>query len=113
MRIVLDTNALLVFLSSGSKYYPVFEALVKEKYSLLLSNDIDPECFEVITEKASSSVLNRFMEGIFKLDNIAVVDVFYYWNLITNDPDDNKFSDCAIAGNADYLITNDADFNVL
>ena len=27
--------------------------------------------------------------------------------------DDNKFADCAIAANADYLITNDKGFNIL
>lgn len=30
-----------------------------------------------------------------------------------NDPDDNKFTDMAIAGNADYLITNDRHFDLL
>lgn len=29
------------------------------------------------------------------------------------DDDDNKFADCAIAANADYLVTNDKHFNVL
>lgn len=27
--------------------------------------------------------------------------------------DDNKFSDCAFAGNVHYLVTNDKHFNVL
>jgi predicted nucleic acid-binding protein len=27
--------------------------------------------------------------------------------------DDNKFVDCAIAGNADYLVSNDKHFNCL
>jgi uncharacterized protein len=30
-----------------------------------------------------------------------------------NDEDDNKFADCAFAANADYIVTNDSDFNVL
>ena len=33
--------------------------------------------------------------------------------MIKNDPDDNKFFDIAVAGNADYLVTNDAHFNVV
>ena len=33
--------------------------------------------------------------------------------LITTDVDDNKFADAAIAGNADYLVTEDKDFNEL
>lgn len=30
-----------------------------------------------------------------------------------NDPDDNKFFDCAVAANADYLISEDNHFNIL
>ncbi|GAA4411837.1 hypothetical protein GCM10023187_38200 [Nibrella viscosa] len=33
--------------------------------------------------------------------------------LIDEDPDDNKFVDVAIAAGADYLVTNDSDFNTL
>ena len=29
------------------------------------------------------------------------------------DEDDNKFVDCAFAANADFIVTNDAHFNVL
>ncbi|WP_366145465.1 PIN domain-containing protein [Methylovulum sp.] len=29
------------------------------------------------------------------------------------DKDDNKFVDCAVAGNADFLVSNDRHFNVL
>lgn len=38
---------------------------------------------------------------------------YYSWNLITNDPDDNKFVDCAIAANAEYIITEDKHFDIL
>jgi predicted nucleic acid-binding protein len=30
--------------------------------------------------------------------------VYYNWNLIKADPDDNKFFDIAVAANADYLV---------
>jgi predicted nucleic acid-binding protein len=33
--------------------------------------------------------------------------------LITEDPDDNKFVDAAVAGNTDYIVTNDRHFKVL
>ncbi|MCW3115043.1 MAG: hypothetical protein JWR18_3439 [Segetibacter sp.] len=39
--------------------------------------------------------------------NVALVTPFFHWHLIYHDPDHDKFVDCAIAGNADYLITND------
>ena len=37
----------------------------------------------------------------------------YHFQLITQDPDDNKFVDCAIIANADYIVTNDSHFKVL
>jgi predicted nucleic acid-binding protein len=33
--------------------------------------------------------------------------------LITVDPDDNKFVDCAVAANADFICTEDKHFKVL
>jgi predicted nucleic acid-binding protein len=32
---------------------------------------------------------------------------------MSNDKDDNKFTDCAIAGNADYIISEDRHFDIL
>lgn len=42
-----------------------------------------------------------------------LVTIFYNWQLISNDPDDNKFVDCAIASQADYIVTNDRHFDIL
>ncbi len=33
--------------------------------------------------------------------------------MIQTDPDDNKFVDCAIASQADYIVTNDKHFDIL
>ncbi len=33
--------------------------------------------------------------------------------MITVDPDDDKFVDCAFASGVDYIVTNDSDFNIL
>ena len=38
---------------------------------------------------------------------------YILWNLINNDPDDNKFVDCAINAGADYIVTQDKHFNIL
>ena len=37
----------------------------------------------------------------------------YNFHLITQDPDDNKFVDCAIVANADYIVSEDSHFRVL
>ena len=45
--------------------------------------------------------------------NTQRVDAHYRWNLITKDPDDNKFVDCAIFANADFIVSDDNHFKEL
>jgi predicted nucleic acid-binding protein len=45
--------------------------------------------------------------------NVIYAEPYFKWNLVEQDPDDNKFVDLAVAGNADYLVTNDKHFNPL
>lgn len=60
------------------------------------------------------SELTEFkLSEISRMRNIQKLEAYYHWQLIEQDPDDNKFADCAIAANADYLVTNDKHFNVL
>jgi predicted nucleic acid-binding protein len=48
-----------------------------------------------------------------KSRNVDRIEVYYKWNLIEVDKDDNKFVDCAIAGNAQFIVTNDKHFRAL
>ena len=47
------------------------------------------------------------------LTNVQLVDPHFRMGLITADPDDNKFVDCAFAAGADYLVSEDNHFSVL
>ena len=51
--------------------------------------------------------------ALARYPNVVPVRRYYRWDLIEADPDDNKFVDCAVAGGADGLVTNDRHFNVL
>ena len=53
------------------------------------------------------------MQLIENAPNTIFIDRYFRWNLIKSDPDDNKFLDCAIASNANYLVTHDRHFNIL
>lgn len=44
---------------------------------------------------------------------MELINTTYHFNLITADPDDNKFVDCAIQANARYIVTNDHHYDVL
>lgn len=48
-----------------------------------------------------------------QLENVKLTKVFFKWNLIIEDPDDNKFVDGAISGNAKYIVSNDKHFRIL
>jgi predicted nucleic acid-binding protein len=50
---------------------------------------------------------------ILDAPNSMQTTVYYNWNLITADPDDNKFVDCAISANAKYIVSNDKHFKIL
>jgi predicted nucleic acid-binding protein len=53
------------------------------------------------------------LQAIENAVNTEWVTKFFHWNLITVDPDDNKFVDCAIAGQAKFIVTEDKHFQIL
>jgi uncharacterized protein len=113
MRVILDTNILLVSIPRKSKYRLIFEKLLASEFELVISNDILTEYTEIISEKASPVIASNIAELLLSLPNVRVVNIFYNWNLIMEDPADNKFADAALAGNCDYLVTNDNHFRHL
>lgn len=113
MRIVLDTNVLLVSFSSKSELRWIFDAFLNESFVLCVTTDILIEYEELITRHMGKKIANTILQIIENAPNVQLVTKYFKWNLIMLDPDDNKFVDCAIACNADYLVTNDKHFNVL
>lgn len=113
MRVVVDTNILVASLSSKSKYHWIIQALREGKFELCVTEDIYLEYEEILKQKYNPIVADAFLNSLKELQNVLLIDVFYNWNLIESDKDDNKFADCAVAGNADFLITNDRHYNIL
>jgi predicted nucleic acid-binding protein len=100
-------NIVLVSIAKKSPYRVIFDSLLSNKFDLIISNDI------LSAQKTNVMVATNISEILLALGNVQKQDVFYKWNLIEADKDDNKFVDCAIAGNADYLVSNDKHFNCL
>lgn len=53
------------------------------------------------------------LEIIRLAPNTIEYDASYHWHLIESDPDDNKFVDCAVVANADFIVSEDRHFNAL
>jgi len=113
LKIVLDTNILVVSISSKSKYHWIFSSLLNNKFELYVSNEILLEYDEIITLKYNSEVAKNVIRTLLFLENVIFVTPFFKWNLIKNDPDDNKFVDCYIVSSADFLVSNDLHFDCL
>ncbi|WAC09516.1 putative toxin-antitoxin system toxin component, PIN family [Dyadobacter pollutisoli] len=113
MKIVLDTNVLLISLPLKSKYRPIFDALRAGDFELVVSNDILLEYHEKIAEKTSFEIAENVIKLILSLDNCTLQTTFFEWGLMHNDEDDNKYVDCALVASADHLISEDRHFNIL
>ncbi len=113
MKIVLDCNVLIVSIPSKSPYNEIYRKIVDGTVTVIVSNEILLEYFEVLTLKTNHVVASDVVDMLIGNPATVKAEPFYQFNLITADADDNKYADAAISNNADYLVTNDAHFNIL
>lgn len=112
-RIVLDTNCLIASLPSQSAYHKIWRDFVDGKYILCVSNEILTEYEEIIARKTNSIFANNVIKTILNQMNVEKIDPQFDFRLIEADPDDNKFVNCAICGNANFIVSEDAHFRIL
>lgn len=114
MKIVLDTNCLIPILIPDSFGYDIWEAFRKGKYTLCVSTEILLEYEEIITQMTGdTSFAALVIDTILNAVNVERIVPAFRFNLITADPDDNKFVDCAVTAGATYIVTNDRHFKEL
>ncbi|MBK6930023.1 MAG: putative toxin-antitoxin system toxin component, PIN family [Saprospirales bacterium] len=113
LRLVLDTSVFLVSILTHHKYWWIFEGIINQRYILLVSNEILTEYLEISIAKYGPDLSNERLEFLLEFSNVELISPYYNWNLIDADPDDNKFVDCAVSGQADYIVTHDKHFRVL
>ena len=113
LRIVLDTNCLLAVLPTKSRYHRLWTDFLQGRVTLCVSTDILLEYEEILIQKTSFSLAESVIKNILNRPNVVRVVPSWRFNMINADLDDNKFVDYAIAANADYIVSEDAHFNVL
>ena len=111
--IVLDTNCLLQALPSKSPYHKVWEEVLDGKISLCVNTDILEEYEEILAQKTTPSIAHNVVEALANLTTTVMQNTFVHFELLPADSDDNKFVDCAVASDAEYIVTNDKHFNPL
>ena len=113
MKIVLDTNCLVVSLPLTSPYHCLWQAFREGKITLCCTTDIINEYEEVLARFYPQQFVKDVINELLLSFNVIKVNNYYKWNLISVDPDDNKFVDCALNSGANFIVTNDKDFNIL
>ena len=68
---------------------------------------------EIVLLRANRIIADNVIGMLLTLENVLKQDIYYKWNLIKADMDDNKFTDTYIAADADFLVTNDSHFREL
>lgn len=112
-RLVLDTNSLIQCIARRSRYHTIWLSLLDGRNKLCVSNEILEEYEEILERKASHAFAMFAISVIVNNPHTILITPYYHFNLITADPDDNKFVDCAVAGNARFIVTEDRHYNIL
>ncbi|MBR5395498.1 MAG: putative toxin-antitoxin system toxin component, PIN family [Bacteroidaceae bacterium] len=113
MKIVLDTNCLVNVIMPGSFNNDIWQAFRASKYILCVTNEILFEYHEILTKRYNNLIANTILKEMIETPNLERVNPTFRFNLITADPDDNKFVDCAIVAGATYIVSNDRHFQEL
>jgi len=111
--IVLDTNYLLQSLPSRSPYHKIWTEVLSGRIRLCVNTEILNEYEEVLSQKTTPEIAHNVVEAIARLHTTIYQEVYVHFGLIKEDVDDNKFVDCAVASDAEFIVTNDSHFNVL
>ncbi|HYV92024.1 MAG TPA: putative toxin-antitoxin system toxin component, PIN family [Chitinophagales bacterium] len=113
LSVVIDTNVMMVALSPRSDLHWLYKSFLAGEFQLIVSTEIKLEYEEQIAFRYSAATVIEFILILDEAPNVIQHEPFFKWNLISQDPTDNKFADCAISSAADYLITHDRHFDVL
>jgi len=117
MRVCIDTNVVLQLSAHSPTGRRLVLALLAGKVEWAVSNKILLEYEEVLVRQSRPrrfAEFDRFVDRLFLLNaNVLFIQPQFRFHVVGTDPDDNKFVDCAIAAQADYIITEDEHFNAL
>ena len=78
-----------------------------------MSTEVLFEYEEILSVKTSPYFADIIIKTLLNRTNLVRVNPTWHFGLITADPDDNKFVDCAVCGQAEYLVSNDRHYEIL
>ena len=89
-RIVLDTNCLLQCISRRSRYHEIWLSLLDGCNIMCVTNEILEEYAEVIERMTDHEFAELAIDVIVNNPHTLFITPYFHFNLIKEDPDDNK-----------------------
>jgi putative PIN family toxin of toxin-antitoxin system len=107
MRVVADTNVFISALMFGGLPGRFLDLALGHRFTLVTSRALLDEPDEKLRGKFAVSerdaqAIRAKLEG-----NASVVDPNFELNAVSDDPDDNRVLECAVAGKADFIVSGD------
>ena len=110
MRVVLDTNVLISATFWNGDSNRIIAKIEQKEAELIISKEILEEFVSVLGyEEIQKKIKDKNLEmkrTVEKIVSIStIVEPHQKFKVIKDDPDDDKFLDCAIEGNAEFIIS--------
>ncbi len=103
---ILDTNIFIAaYWNKKSASARILRGCEQGRLLLVYSKPIEKEVFFILNRIKAKKPYQDYVAGLFA--NGRLVSPTKHVNLVKDDPDDNKYLDCALASNADYILSND------
>ncbi|QKZ15390.1 putative toxin-antitoxin system toxin component, PIN family [Spirosoma sp. KUDC1026] len=107
MKVVVDTNGLLRSVPRNGSYRWLYNAFEAGQFTWVVSNEIMLEYAEMTAYYFSPTAAELVTSLLLSAPNHLRQEPYFRFEQIKDDPDDNKFIDCAIAAGADWLVSDD------
>ncbi|MEW6203629.1 MAG: putative toxin-antitoxin system toxin component, PIN family [bacterium] len=106
MLVVLDTNVLFSAIFWRTESYKIVKMIEEGKIKNFISNEILNELRDILTRKnINGEKIEEIVTAMVKISKL--IKPLKKHKAVINDPKDDIFVDCAVAAEADYIITKD------
>lgn len=106
MKVVLDTNILIDAVHDDFSYtWKIIDLVLKGEIAAVASEKILKENRLIIERNVVKENDQERLEKFLNL--VTVVPVYQHLKVVDDDPEDDKFIECAMTVEADYIISSD------
>lgn len=91
----------------------VLDELYLGTYHLAVTTEILLEYEEKLISNFNEKIAEITLMFLLSSPHTFLQRTYYHFPIIRQDPDDNKFIDCAFTANAHFLVSNDKHYDIL